>query len=165
MKKLIISGLLFSSLFFISNSVFAQLIPPAPKIIPGGTNYDKCLNIALLKRDGDSQKVYQVFNAAIQPQTDAMNKAIQDAVKFHGWLAWLNIFFKPSQKEIDSITKADQDLKAAIAKNAPIRDSALESTINRFSNDKQYCIAHQDQNYEWTAEQQKQLDRLEPNRK
>ena len=161
MKKLLGSALVFSALLAISSVVSAQSIPPAPPIVPGGTNYEKCLNIALLKRDTGSQKTYQVFNAAIQTQTDSLNQAVQNASRIHGWLSWLGWFFKPSQESMDRITKADQDMKTAIAQNSPARDSALASINTQFSTDKQYCMTHQNQTYEWTTDQQNSLNQFE----
>ena len=162
MKKLLSSALVFSTLFAISSVVSAQSIPPTPPIVPGGTNYDKCLNIATLKRETGSQKAYQTFNVAIQPQTDILSQATLEAYKFHGWLGWLNWFVRPSKEAMDRVTKADQDLQVVVSQYSPARDSALQALNSQYSTDQQYCMSHQNQTYEWTTEQQNQLVQLRP---
>ena len=161
MKRLTGLLLIFSAIFTISNTiVFAQSIPPAPPVNNNGTNYDKCLNMALLKRETALKNAHEKFNSNVQPALDSLFKAQKNATHFSGWLSWMNWFRPMNQAEKDLINRANKVYEEAQQKSQPALDAVKIAAPKQFSTDQQYCINHQDQTYEWTPTNQSALESL-----
>ncbi len=163
MKNIIRSSLFISSLLVFSSIAFAQntpTIPAPPALNPSDTNYGKCLNIALLKRETNLGNAHRAFGVAVQPAADAVSEAYKAGTHFTGWLSWLNWFRPMSQAEKDRINQANEAYKEAQQKAQPVLDAASAATVSQFSTDQQYCQSHQNQTYQWTPADQAALDRL-----
>jgi|GEM_PF-6102510 len=152
-------GFLTLALFLIAGVVSAQSVSviPAPPVPSNQnkTNYGECLNIAKLKRATDSQKAYQEFNLAIEPERAALAEA---AKPFRVWLAWLN-WFRPSV--VENFNRLNKEFEEASRKATPVRDVVTEKSDKQFAIDQKYCLTHQQQTYKWTVENQRTLDQLE----
>ena len=164
LPKIVTFGIFIFALFFVTSVTLAQTeqippaIPPAPRPVPGETNYNKCLNRALLTRETSAKNAYQEFNLAVEPERAALAKA---AKPFSGWLAWLNIF---KRKDVENFERLNKAYMAAIESATPAKDVAIEKSDSKFTVDQQYCLTHQNVTYIWTPQDQQALDKLVPPR-
>ncbi|MFA6095847.1 MAG: hypothetical protein WC767_03340 [Candidatus Paceibacterota bacterium] len=157
----IIIALVFLSVGDIASAQSRQVIPaasPVSKTVSKATNYQKCLNKALLNRETSGKIAYQKFDKAVEDERNALLKAFKP---FSGWLSWLNAFRPEDMKNYE---KARAEFMEAVERESPARDAALKQSVDKFSVDQQFCVTHQDATYEWTAADQKALDALIPSR-
>jgi hypothetical protein len=161
MKKIISFVIIIITVFYIdkvSAQQISPIIPPAPNLVTEETNYHKCLNGALLKREIAAKVAYQEFNLAVEPERVALEKA---AKPFRGWLSWLNVF---RREDLNSFERLNNEYGKALNVATPAKDMAIEKLNNKFTVDQQFCLTHQDAKYNWTSEDQKALDLLIPPR-
>jgi len=133
-------------------------IPPAPRPISGETNYQKCLNRAILTRETSAKTAYQEFNLTVESERAELAKA---ARPFSGWLAWLNIF---RREDVKNFERLNNEYVKALEKATPAKEMAIKKSDNKFTIDKEFCFTHQDITYKWTPEDQSALDQLVPPR-
>jgi len=157
----IITTLVFLSVGDIALAQSKQVIPAAPsvsKTVLKATNYQKCLNRALLNRETSGKVAYQQFDKAVENERNTLLRAFKP---FSGWLSWLNTFRPEDMKNYE---KARAEFMKAVERESPTRDAALKRSGDKFLVDQQFCVTHQDATYEWTIDDQKALDALMPSR-
>ena len=142
----------------VSTKEIIPAIPPATRPVSGETNYQKCLNKAILKREKTAKNTYQEFNLAVETERVALERV---ARPFRGWLAWLNIF---RREDVKSFEKLNKEYVKALEKATPAKEMAIQESNDRFEINKQYCLTHQNTFYEWTPEDQRMLEQFVPPR-